>query len=684
MGTGSVSGDEGRGLRLGISLFLRDDGGYTTVAVAVALLVSLSLVFSAASAEWVMSRSNEVQAVADASAMAGANVVSAYATVAQVLDACVLSLGLAGIVTYGAGLVASCVPGLGGAAAKLCEAGGRVLDARRDLARSAARGLKALERALPAIIVANSASCVRANGAEGIGYEGCAIPLPTGSKSDFSSLEVDVGSSEMERAARGMGEATARAEGAREEASRALEHAWEEDCGSPSYCMRERASTLAGLAGWQNPMYDSPESWNFGVALLRARRYYAARLSAQGVTGSTGAELTDSACRRAFYAYALAEVRAGSYSRALDGTESVDLPELPHTADEMRSTTVYTDAAWPCTAEDGGRTLHSSLSCPGARGSHCGSASLADLEAGRVRECPECAMSIREMGRVASASTNIENGFEHHWREVVEASHEYVRAKAEQSRAERDAKEAAERGSGTFQQALDQLAVIHPTLCPPGAYGCVAVVVRGGGQAVPSELTRAFLSAGALPPGAAVSAAVLAPDDATAENNVLADFWDSLDVRDSFVGGALDGTCELWGRLLVGYGSAYGRIGDAAGGFLDNLDGVTGGTVGAWLRGKVSGMVRSARLEPVDMRQRKPVLVSTQKVCDKAGLSKVATVRRLVTSLPDHGSAEDYARALGLWVLDEYGEITVAEVPIPGTDMRIPLTIDLAEIARAA
>lgn len=129
--------------------FRDDEGGFTTVAVAVSLLLSLTLVFSAASAGWVASRSSEVQRVADAAALAGQNAVASFSTIVQVLDACVLSMGLTGIVTYGAGLVVSCVPGLGAAGAELCAAGGRILEARRGFARSAASGVERLEATLP-------------------------------------------------------------------------------------------------------------------------------------------------------------------------------------------------------------------------------------------------------------------------------------------------------------------------------------------------------------------------------------------------------------------------------------------------------------------------------------------------------------------------------------------------------
>ena len=123
-----------------LSVFRDDEGGFTTVTVAVALLLSLTLVFAAASAGWVSSRSSEVQRVADASALAGSNSVAAFTTVSQVLDACTLSLGLAGIIVYGAGLVTSCVPGLTGVGVEMCSVGGRILDARGGGARPGAAG----------------------------------------------------------------------------------------------------------------------------------------------------------------------------------------------------------------------------------------------------------------------------------------------------------------------------------------------------------------------------------------------------------------------------------------------------------------------------------------------------------------------------------------------------------------
>ncbi len=693
---GSACGNNGRAVARGrrgagrrrclapsIGAFVDEEGGYTTVAVAVALLVSLSLVFSAASAQWVMSRSAEVQNVADAAAEAGANAVAAYTTIAQALDACVLSMGLTGMVVCGAGLVASCVPSLSAAGAELVSSGSRILDARRSFSKSAAEGLKRLETALPALVVYNSAACVLANSEGSVSYAGCAVPYPLESASDFSALEADVDDSGLEELASGMRDLAQKERAAKERADDAKRRGWLADCGSTPYCMWQRAGSLAGLGGAENPYYPDAASWSFGAPLERARAYYAARLSSCSVGGTDPEQLTDDACRRAFYEYALAEVGRGSYSESADGSVSIDLPELPHNTEETRATTLYTDACWPLSAEPGGAVLHSSLSCPGARGGSAGDASLAELEAGAVLPCDKCRMDVGELGRTAAASTSIENGFEHWWREVVEASRDYEQARNEEVDARARLKEKAEEGADVFKKAIESLSAVRPSICPPGAWGCVSVVARSGGSAVPSELTASFLSSAELPAGAAVSAAALAPDSSTSENNVLASFFDGISRDSSLMGSLLDGVATLWGKLLVGYGSAYESMASAGGGFLDKLDGVLGGSVGSWLKGKLKQIIEGAGLAPADMRLRKPVLVNTSDVLSKAGFDRESTVRSLLAKLPDSGDAGDYVRAFGGWAIDTYGDedFTVAEITVPGTQLKIPLKVNLKKLA---
>lgn len=690
MRTGSRSGDKGRhGCSspevLVLSLFRDSEDGFTTIAVALALLLSLSLVFATASAGWVSARSSEVQRVADAAALAGENAVAAFSTVTQVLDACVLSMGLAGLVTYGAGLVVSCVPGLSAAGAGMCETAANVLESRRGFARSAGEGIERLEATLPLLVVANSASCVAANSANDLSYVGCALPFPVESQSDFSALEADVDDGSLEEVSQQMQEASDEALRAKREADDALERGWMADCGSSPYCLRERAEKLAGLSAAQNPNYPSSAGWTFGAPLMRARAYYAARYAGEQVGGSTVEELTDSACRQAFYAFASKEVRAGSYQEAPDATVSIDLPSLPRNADQTRETELFTQTTWACTDEPGGRTLHSSALCPGATGALSGTASLADLEAGAVVRCPECQMDVGKLGRVAAASTSIANGFEYHWRLIVEASKDYEGARRELVEAEARTREVAKEGSDLFSKALEQLGVVRPKLCPPGAWGAVAVVCRSSQGMVPTELTRAFLSSAELGEGAAASAAALAPDDSTAQNNVLSSFFDALSASGSVAGGALDAVMELWGSLLEGYGSAYGSVADAGSKVLDGLDGVLGGTAGSWLRERLKDVMRATGFEPVDLRLRKPVIVHTQDVLDQSGLEQASLVRSMVAKLPESGSAAGFAAAMGMELVDEVGgtTFTVAEIPIPGMGLSIPLTIDLSGLGGA-
>ena len=100
-----------------------------------------------------------------------------------------------------------------------------------------------------------------------------------------------------------------------------------------------------------------PEEWTFGAPLLRARRYYAARLGAAALEGRNPEELTDAACRRAFYSFALDEVRRGEYAELDDGMVVADLPALPCNVEQTRAGRLYTDALWPVSREEGRRCL---------------------------------------------------------------------------------------------------------------------------------------------------------------------------------------------------------------------------------------------------------------------------------------------------------------------------------------
>lgn len=668
--------------RLGIGTFV-GEGGYTTVAVACALLVSVSLVFCLATVEWALSRTAGVQEVADAAALAGANTVGAFYTVAQVIDACVLSMGLMGMAMLGGGLVLAAVPGAQAVSAQAMEAGKGVIDARNSFARSAGRGLRALEDALPAIAALNAASCAKANGEGGVSYAGAAALVPLESQSDYSSLEAQVSEGDVDDAADGLRDATQDAEDARRRADEARERAWEADCVDNPSCLRSRAESLAGLGTWQNPHVASPEEWNFSIAIVRSRAYYASRLEREAPTADDVESLTDSEARRAFYTYALSQVNEAYYYEHEDGTVQLHVPHLARNSSEMRETWLYREPQWPCTLEGDHIVLHSTLACTGATGEPVGSESVAAIEEGRVLRCGVCRMDVGDLGAVASISTIASNGYEHYWQVIVEEAQAYELARSEQAQAERGMRDAAERGQDAFADVLAQLAVPRPRLRPPGSLGCVSLVRRKAGTTSPSELSRAFAGSVSLPAGVAVSAAALAPDEVTGENNVVSRFLDGLGAREGLtVGGMLDGIAGIWGELLVQYGSAYRGIEGTVGGFLDGIDGVFGGTVGRWLKQRIGALMGGLGLEPADMRLRKPVIVGTQEVLERAGMSAGSRIRQVLRSLPADATGTDVARAMGVWLLDEVTRrrITIADLPIPGTGRSVPLTLDLSAL----
>ena len=663
--------------RSAMDIFVRADG-YTSVATATALLASICLVLCLATVEWALSRSADVQDVADATALAGANVVARYTTIAQELDACVLSMGIAGTIVVAGGLVLSAVPGAGSAAVKAMDLGRSILDARNRFARSSAEGLRKLELLIPGAVVARSWQCAQANADGGVSYMGAALPVPFASQSDFSSLEQDVQSDEVTEAADRMQEAADRAEEAKRRADEALERAWTADCVDEPRCMRSRAQDLAGLYDAQNPYVASADSWTFGVAIQRSRAYYAQRLAQEEPRGDDIESRTDSAARRAFYEYALDEVNAAWYEEYEDGTVSLYLPHLARTSGEVRQTQLYDDPVWPCSQEEEGVTLHAVVDCPGATGNLVGYDSVAAVDSGDVRRCDVCGMDVADLGAVASISTIATNGYEHYWQIVVEEADDYARARDEQADAERLTREASEEGERAFDRLMEQLGVPRPNICPPGAWGCVGVVMRGGGTASPSSLTSTFAEGVTLPAGAAASAATLAPDDAQGDG-LLSHVFDEVAAKCPSWGGALRGASGLMGRLLSSYSNAYEDVGSIAGGFLDNMDGVFGSTVASWLRGRLKKAIEAMGLQPADLRMRKPVLVSTQDVLERAGIEPAGKLRELVQTLPASGSASDVAHAVGIWAWDEAsGRIqTVAELPIPGTGSTVPLGVDL-------
>lgn len=679
--------------RAGIDLFI-EDGAYTTLSSAVVILVVLTLLFSSTAAIWSMSRAGDTQAAADSGALAGANVVASYHTAATVVDASILSLGLAGFATIGTGLVAILIPGAELAAGDMVDTGIEIIKTRNKFAKSASKGLQKIETALPYLVAARATQAVSAQDTEGATYTGTALAVPRTSESDFVALEgSEISTDVIKDISKDLERAADELQKASEETAKAKERAWLADCGGSDpasvgsrSCMWERAKSLAKLSDIENPHKASSITWEPQVALDRAKAYYHQRLADEKPQGSSVEMKAESAARKAFYTYASAEVNRAYITEDGDRATSY-IPLLPRNTDEVRATELYTDAAWPTSTNDGKTYLHYGTSCPNyKKGTPGGLASVAAYDG--QDKCNRCHFGVSSLGAVAAPSTSIENGFEYHFDRFKDALEKYVECRNKELELMRQTEDEADRAGNAFDQAIKALSGERPRIAPPGRNGVVALAVSGAISS-PDELSSSFNTTVRLGDRGAISAAVLAPDDATAQNNVLSRFFSTLEERSGGVVGVLDGVMDVWGRLLVGYGDIQGSADELMDEMIDDLGGGSGalGSIASWLGDTVSASVAALGLEPCDLRLRKPVLTDTANVIKSPGSD--------ITGL---SNAQDKLRSIPLGVTDpkalcealEYqvertisGTVfTLAEIPLPGGGS-IPLTVDVATLAGA-
>ena len=679
--------------RAGVDLFI-EDGAYTTLSSAVVILVVLTLLFSSTAAIWSMSRAGDTQVAADSGALAGANVVSSYHTAATVVDASILSLGLAGFATIGTGLVAILIPGAEPVAGNMVDTGIEIIKTRNKFAKSASEGLQKIETALPYLIAARATQAVSAQDTDSVTYTGTALAVPRTSESGFAALKgSEISTDAIESTSKDLDYAAKELKKASEKTSKAKERAWLADCGGSDRgavgscsCMWERAKSLAKLSDIENQHYASSVTWEPQVALDRAKAYYRLRLANEAPQGSSVEMKAESAARKAFYTYASTEVNRAYVTEGGDEVTSY-IPLLPRNTDEVRATELYSDTAWPTSAIDGKMYLHYGTSCPNyKKGSPGGLASVADYD-GRDR-CNRCHFGVSSLGAVAAPSTSIENGFEYHFDKFKDALEDYVKCRNKELELERQTEDEADRAGNAFDQAIKALSGERPRIAPPGRNGVVAFAVSGDITS-PDQLNSSFNTAVRLGDRGAISAAVLAPDEATAQNNVFSRFFSTLKERSGGVADVLDGVMDVWGRLLVGYGDIQGSADELMDEMIKGLGGSSGalGSIASWLGDTVSASMAALGLEPCDLRLRKPVLTDSANVIKSPG-----------SDIDVLSQAQDKLRSIPLGVTDpkalcealEYqvertisGTVfTLAEIPLPGGGS-IPLTVDVATLVGA-
>lgn len=665
------------------------------MGMAVALLVTLSLLFSAAQVYRVSSASAEIQEVADAAALAAESKVAEFMVAVRLCDAVVLTLSLTGISSQALGVVALCVPPVASLGEKLVELGGRVLDARDSFAEWASSGLNSLQRSLPFLSAASAAAVGSANGGGAGKTDYRAIALLVPSEGADMSIGADGASNAarafVEEGAGPLREAAELAEEAAEEAEEAKARAFARDCGDdPAYCMYERASSLSPISTDDNPLYQSVDAWSFSVALNRAKAYYEARLEGEIPLSGSVAQRANSALRKTFYAYAAKEVSRG-YASDAEGSFEAYFPLLPKNTSEMKETSLYTDEAYPLTTDgSGARMLHAWPGCPSAVG-YSGLFSLAFMDEEDFSTCPDCEFTAASLGKVAAASTSIENGFEYHYNAVAEAAADYAAAR---SKLDPLALEVKSRAGGLFsacEEALRSVGSKRIDATPPGAKGAIALVVDLSASPAQAGFESSFVAdAGTLGTRAAVAGATLLEEEGEEGETVITSLLDGLAQDGGSRTGAARVVLDCWSALLGAYAKGQQALESAVERALDAIPLVSRSGLGSWAAEALSSCVAAVGLEPANLNALKPVLVNSAHVARagddgisarflsvrESALSVAGSSPSVFSSVLD-GVEERAFEALG----GSDGKVEIARIDFPGGDA-MPITIVLPDSVR--
>lgn len=595
----------------GIDAF-RGRDGFTTFGAACAILVACSLAFACVWVARSQSRAAGVQAVADAAALAAENEVAEFVIAVRVADATLLSMSLTGLSLVGVGVACCCAPPTAAVGKGLIETGKNILVKRDDVARAAEKALSAAQEALPAASQVQAQAVIQENASSLSGASVGLVelvpdegePLSVGT----SSVSLDAADAAQEQSD-AIASAAEEASAAREEAQEALERGFLHDCGNaPGYCMYERADTVAQMPSELNPLCHSVNTWSFDIALKRAQAYYPYRAAHERPESESVEECARSALRKNFYEFASEEVARGHVLDDGDSVPDIVFPLLPKNTSEMKETALYTDKAYPVA----GGCLHAWDGCPEAQGGVEGFGSLAEQDAGSYGVCGACELDSVALGKVASASSSIENGFEYHYRKVAEAAEAYTEALGRAFPAESAVKDATQGVFGRIGAALDELGSCRIEAYPPGRFGSLAAVTFDAQDQGDFSFFEGARNIGSF---AATSSAVLAED---ASENVLSSLLDGVvDDIGPPLSDAGPAVLSLWGSLIEGYSSGTEGLVEGVESLLESVPLIGSSGLGSWAAESLVGMLESAGLEPANTESPKPFIANTEHVAER-------------------------------------------------------------------
>ncbi len=649
----------------------KDEEGYASHVYALAILLSLTLVFSLAASQWLVQKSATIQTVADTAALSASNTVSSYYEVAQIADAVIFSLGITGISCIGIGFVVSCIPFVSGIGVELVDMGVKIVRARNKAAEQLYRVLEQIEKALPFLIGLSAVRIIHAQSHGDLIYHGIAIPYPLTSESTYpENADFEIDNSVVEEAK----ELADQTEGLKEleiKKKEALSDGWYADCGNPEHSLYERASHLAGLHDLENPYYADPANWTFAAPILRSRNYYQRRLTLENSTYPSIDEMRQSECRKRFYEYAHDQLLHAHYSET---EKSLDLfiPKLPESLNDYKASSLYTQKSWP----SNGSLLHAYTACPNCTGA-ISKGSLKNIDDGSLSVCPHCKLTIEDQSLVTRLTSKSETGYEYWYHKVVDAAERYRKASEEYIEKSKALEEGQKDATSLFKEILDDLSLKRVKFIPPGCRGCISLVYREDGARVPSRLSGPFIAGESLPKGFAIAGSAIAPDNSNDSVNTLRGFGSAM-FGTSGVGGVAGEVIGIWGDVIEGYGDVSASLTSWIDSALYRV-GASESFFATRLKSGLSTVVEQVGLNPVDLKQYKPTLVQAVKILEAEGVIN-EDIFDLFESIPfsENELLNFSLQEFGLTVAD--GKLTFFDVEIPFLNRAVSLSLPLGDL----
>ena len=675
-----------------IDTLFRDDRGMTTTAMAVSIMVSLALVFTGAQVHKTTSASAEIQEVADVCVLAAESEVAEFMVCVKVCDASLLSLGLLAGVSFGLGIVCACVPPLESLSASLIDIGNKVLKARSDFAEQASKGLNALQSALPFLAAASASAVASANnkGAMQADYIGCSFLLPQQSEkvSIGSADTLDDAASKISDDVRGIREKASKAEEAAKKAQAAKEEAFKLDCGNyPGYCQYERAGRFSWMEESENPLYSNVDSWSFSVAFERAKSYYAYREGRELEPYGSVDEKASYFVRMKFYSYAYEKLETEGYVHENGASFSANFPKLYRNTSEFRQTSLYNSASFPVSysSEDEMGIMHAWSGCPAAVEVSAYDR-ISALDSGVYAGCDTCNFSIESLGNVASASTNISNGFEYHYERIRQQAEKYQEAFSELDPLSAEVKDMVNPLLDSLADAIRDIGSSRIHANPCGSVGAIAVVINRANQSTDTGLSTLFVrNAGTLGTRIAVSGSTLVEDSNDSASDVISSLLDNFPKDGSAVFGGARIVLDCWSDLLKSYEKGQKHFEKTLSDAISTLSLGTLTGLGDWCASAFEDIVSLVGLEPANINALKPTVLNTGHLSsasnDALGINFSKIRAQSLAASSSNGSP---FQGLSSWLSGRMSssigsEIIVAEMEFPIGDSSIPISIAIPE-----